>query len=71
MHNMKHLAITSAITVFAGLVPLVPSATQIGTTIEMIAIAISIMGLFATLMLYFSQEAKSALTLRDDEFNWH
>ena len=71
MQNMKYLFVATAITLFAGLVPLVLVASAVGIFIAKVAIAIAVIGLAVTLTLYFMQETRAVLSLRDEDFDWH
>ena len=71
MQNLKYLTITAAITLIAGFAPLFLVGSPAAALIDMVAIAISVIGLATILTLYFWQEAITALTFREEDSRWH
>ncbi|MEO8384698.1 MAG: hypothetical protein ABI583_05620 [Betaproteobacteria bacterium] len=53
---MNALFTSAAVTLLAGMVPLVPMSSPTGTLVNSIAILIAIVGAGFTLMLYFSDD---------------
>lgn len=71
MQNMKYLVIAAAITLVAGLVPLLMMVSPVGALLARFAIALSMIGFAVLAIVYFKRETAAALTLRDEDFHWH
>ena len=71
MQNMKYLVIAAAITLAAGLVPLLMMISPVGALLAKFAIALSMIGFAVLAIVYFKRETAAALTLRDEDFHWH
>ena len=71
MENIKYLVIAAAITVVVGLIPLVMITGPLGALLGKFAFVLSMIGFAALAIAYFKRETAAALTLRDEDFDWH
>jgi multidrug efflux pump subunit AcrB len=71
MSNMNHLAIAATLTLVAGFIPLIAVTSPAGVLLGEVSIALSVIGFFSTMALYFEKESTKALTWNEEDCRWH